>query len=167
MKSSFRSRLIILALFSTLITLSSALSAQNVWIDENGNKQFSDQPPPPSVPKNKIIKFSGKTIDPQTVENDIETPLTGKHPDSLAEKELAYKKRSEEAAIKAKREAEEVKAAASKSDNCKRMGQYKQSLDSGERISQVDNQGQRTYLDDAQRSQEQNRLKESMAQCAN
>ncbi|BBB67028.1 hypothetical protein UNDYM_2775 [Undibacterium sp. YM2] len=33
--------------------------AQYVWIDDKGNKQFSDLPPPKSVPKDKILKAPG------------------------------------------------------------------------------------------------------------
>ena len=35
--------------------------AQYIWLDEKGTKQFSDTPPPASVPKNRIIKEPGRS----------------------------------------------------------------------------------------------------------
>ena len=45
---------IISALFAFGIT-GHAL-AQYVWVDDKGNKQYSDTAPPASVPKNRILK---------------------------------------------------------------------------------------------------------------
>ena len=38
-----------------------AAFAQFAWIDPNGVRQYSDQPPPASIPKNKILKDSGSS----------------------------------------------------------------------------------------------------------
>src|SRR5205823_1792862 len=38
---------------------SCAAQAQYVWLNERGVKQFSDMPPPASVPENRILKSPG------------------------------------------------------------------------------------------------------------
>ncbi|PRC93058.1 DUF4124 domain-containing protein [Solimicrobium silvestre] len=166
MKLSIRHTLIVLA---TLATISTSALAQYVWLDEKGNKQFSDQPPPASVPKNKILKFSGKIIDNQDSSTDADNSKAGttKPADSLADKELAFKKRRDELAAKEKKDADEAKASAAKSDNCKRMREYKQSLDSGQRISQMDATGQKSYMTDEKRAQEQTQLSQNLSDCGN
>ncbi|HVL74811.1 MAG TPA: DUF4124 domain-containing protein, partial [Noviherbaspirillum sp.] len=42
-----------------LATFATAVQAQYVWVDERGRKQFSDMPPPASVPAHRILKQPG------------------------------------------------------------------------------------------------------------
>ena len=39
-----------------LYVLAAGASAQYIWLNEKGRKQFSDTPPPASVPKHRILK---------------------------------------------------------------------------------------------------------------
>jgi len=166
MKTSILRTVLIMA---SLFAVTTGALAQYVWLDDKGAKQFSDQPPPPSVPKNKILKFPGKLIDsPDTSGNtDSDAPKTVKQPESAAEKEMAYKKRREESAAREKKSEEQAKSAAAKADNCKRMREYKQSLDSGQRISQTDANGNRSFLTDDKRAQETSALTQNMSDCGN
>ena len=162
---TLRASLVVVA----LMTFSTAALAQYVWLDDKGSKQFSDQPPPSTVPKNKILKVPGGNIDRAISEPDADTDQTKKtkQPESVAEKEAAYKKRRDEMAAKDKKATEEAKNTAAKADNCKRMREYKQSLDSGQRISQTDANGNRSYLTDEKRAQEQSTVTQSLGDCAN
>lgn len=153
----------------TLFIFSNIALAQFVWVDDKGVKQFSDQPPPPSVPKSKILKFGGKSMDSQETSTDAgsDTPKKEKAQESISDKEIAYKKRREEMATKQKKADEEAKASAAKSDSCRRMREYKQNLDSGQRIAETDANGNRTILDDNKRTEELNRLNQDLTDCAN
>ena len=151
----------------TLLSVSSVALAQYVWLDEKGFKQFSDQPPPASVPKNKILKFPGRTIDNSGDDADTDQIKAAKPPETVAEKEAAFKKRRDEMAAKAKKAEEQEKNAAAKADNCRRMREYKQSLDSGQRIAQFDANGNRTMMSDEKRNQELSSMSQSLSDCTN
>ena len=154
---------------AVVIATCSAAFAQYVWVDENGSKQFSDQPPPASVPKNKILKAPGRSVESVNPESTGETDQTKntKPPESVAEKEAAYKKRHEEMAAKEKKAADEAKNTAAKADNCKRMREYKQTLDSGVRIAQSDANGNRSYMTDDKRAQEMSSVNQNLGDCGN
>ena len=156
-----------LLIFTTLLLASAPVLAQYVWLDEKGVKQFSDQPPPPSVPKNKILKFSGKPIDTPdaTTDADADASKNTKQQDSISDKEQAFKKRHDELAAKAKKEAEAEKAEAAKNDSCKRMREYKQALDSGQRITQPDANGNRGFMTDEKRAQEESTINQNLSEC--
>ena len=163
------SRLTRLLVLTLSLTVTGAAVAQYAWIDEKGNKQFSDQPPPPSVPKNKILKFSGQPLDSQdnSMDSGTDTGRNAKPVESMADKELAYKKRRAEQDRKNQQVEEQAKATALKNDNCLRMREYKQTLDSGQRIQQTDTSGNRSYLSDDKRSEELTRLNQNLSECSN
>ncbi|MFZ6753516.1 DUF4124 domain-containing protein [Undibacterium sp. Dicai25W] len=147
----------ILALLSTFFACASAC-AQYVWVDEHGNKQFSDTPPPSSVPKNRILK--GKNlIDSNTDTGDAsssskaaDTPR--QKTDSIASRNEDYNKRKAEQAEKDKKAAEAQQAANDKSKNCERVKSYQKTLESGARVTATDKNGERNYLTDEQREKE-------------
>ena len=155
------------AILAILLSMSTAVLAQYVWVDEKGNKQFSDQPPPASVAKNKILKYAGRSFDAPSSVDDADSTGSSepKHELTMAEKDLASKKRRDELAAKAKKDAEAANIQAAKADNCKRLKEYKMSLDSGQRIAQFNTAGEKAYLTDEQRSQEQATTNQRMADC--
>lgn len=53
MNTSNRARLLAA---TALMAFASMAQAQYMWIDDKGLKQFSDRPPPPSVPLKHILK---------------------------------------------------------------------------------------------------------------
>lgn len=119
------------------------------WKDENGRTVISDKPPAGLVRQSKKIEVisSGASANPSK---------------SIADQELEFRKRhldSREKAIKAEKE---QAANAEKQDNCLRLRQQLQALESGERIVYRDGNGDRQFLDDAGREQEINRLRQVM-----
>lgn len=143
--------------------------AQYVWLDERGTKQFSDMPPPPSVPANRILKQPGARTAPATGQDsatsqEIPTPVA-KAELSTAEKNAEYRKRKAEQAEKEKKAAEEAKLAADKSKNCERAKDYQRTLEAGERISRTDKNGERSYLTDEQRAQELRDARRALEDC--
>lgn len=151
-----------------LALVAGSAAAQFVWIDASGTRQYSDRPPPASVPKNKILKEPSMELrNPRAA--DVEAaPATGqatvasakdpaaapKGPMTTAEKNADYIKRKTEQADKDKKAADEAKDAADKAKNCERAQAYNRSLQSGERIATTDKNGEKSYISDEKRAQD-------------
>lgn len=141
-----------------LASCTSAALAQYVWLNEQGVKQYSDTPPPASVPNSKILKSPKGSVPasaPAKVADETasEGNATKKTPETTAEKNADYNKRKLEQAEKDKEAEQKAKLAADKKKNCEQASNYKRVLDSGERISGMDKSGERYYLSDEQRAQ--------------
>jgi hypothetical protein len=76
----------------------------------------------------------------------------------ILKQSLEEKKKAADAAAAAKRKAEQQKLAAQRADNCQRARTGLAGLQSGARIEQIDAQGERSYMTDAQRAAEIERL---------
>ena len=150
-------------------SMAGAACAQYVWLNERGIKQYSDLPPPASVPQSRILKMPGGAgAQPATTEagdraavssNQVGAPL------STADKNADFLKRRADQAQKEKKAAEVEKIAATKAQNCDRARNYQRSLDLGERISSVDKNGERSYLSDEERVREQRDTRRILDDC--
>jgi len=163
MKPTAIQALLVFAISFSICTLS---MAQYVWLNENGQKQFSDHAPPPSVPKSQILKYAGKKMEDHDASSITNSGPTEKQPENLADKELAYKKRRDELAEKEKKNEAEAKNAATKSENCRRLNVYKQSLETGQRMLQMDANGTTSFMTDEKRTQELNQVQQNMSECS-
>ena len=175
-------------LFATLA------QAQYVWVDDKGVKQFSDRPPPPSVPAGKVLKAPGqayksraetaagvdemlnpKKPEPASAAAAASAPAASapaasapdakKGPLTTAEQNAEFKKRQlakAEAEKKAEAKAEEQRV---KAENCEIARAHKAQLDSGERITERDKDGERTFVTDAQRAERQEKARKALAAC--
>ena len=158
---------------SLALVCANAAFAQYIWLNDKGVKQYSDHPPPKSVPKDKIVKSpfgvaratnqassSEKKDDTGKSEMDkIEKPVT------LAKKNEESNKRriaKEEAEKKAEMEQQNTEA---KAKNCERAKSYKQSLDEGVLIMTRNKNGERTVLDETQRAKEAAEAKKILSDC--
>ncbi len=152
--------------FATL-GVSGVAAAQYVWLDERGIKQFSDMPPPASVPANRILKQPGGSSAPAAtpVDNAAADAPPAKPDMTIAEKNADFRKRMAEKAEKEKKAADEARVAADKAKQCDRAREYVRMLESGARISRVDRSGERTYLTDEQREQEMRDARQTLANC--
>lgn len=155
------------AIAMTTIALSGTAFAQYVWLDERGIKQFSDMPPPASVPANRVLKQPrGGTI-PATSPAEIgaaATPST-KPELTIAEKNAEFRKRMTEQAEKEKKAADETRVASEKAKRCEHARDYLRTLDAGGRMARVDKNGERTFLTDEQRAQERSDAQKVLAEC--
>jgi hypothetical protein len=155
---------------TTLLALSmaSAALAQYVWLDDKGVKQYSDVPPPASVPAKRILKAPGLSAHPSY---SYDAPVaagedsTAKAAPTIAEKNADFMKRKIELAEKDKKTAAEAKAKADQAKNCDRAREYQQALDSGVRLGQVDPNGERSFMTDEQRTKETQGNKQYLAAC--
>lgn len=158
----------ILAISLTLpaLLLPPAALAQYIWLDEKGTKQFSDMPPPPSVPRSRILKQPGGAPPAAPQEAGEDKPAApAKAEPTMAEKNADFRKRRTEQAEKEKKAAEEATRTAENAKNCERAREYQRSLESGERIFRTDKNGERAYLSDEQRAQETRDNRRIIAEC--
>ena len=119
------------------------------WKDDKGKTHYSDKPPSTAAPARKLA-------DP--------APGAASQPaqSSTADRELDYRKRQKDAQEKAEKDRQQQTAAKEKNDACEAARRQLELLDSGERIVQRDANGERFYLDDAQRQQETTRTRQMM-----
>jgi len=136
------------------------------WRDAAGRIQYSDRPPPASVPDKSILARPLATPANTSPTPAASAPTSAAAPASAApgnkavEPALEEKRRQAAAAEAAKRQAEEDKLARQRQENCLRARDYARSLESGQRITRTNAQGEREFLDDAQRARELIRARE-------
>ncbi|HSI53762.1 MAG: DUF4124 domain-containing protein [Ramlibacter sp.] len=145
--------------------------AQWQWLDKDGRKVFSDQPPPADVPaKNILRRPAGKSSvaiapDPSPAASAIAAassqparPAASMPKPSGKDKDLEEKKRIADAATAEKKKSEAEEVARVKADNCVRAKQSKATLDSGQRIAVTNAKGEQEVMDDNARARENRRL---------
>lgn len=193
--SSFPAALLRRAAAAALLFAAGLAQAQFVWVDPKGVRHYSDQPPPPGTPPARILKAPGMpaiSVQPATPAAAARTaPLVptnpagaatastpadpaaaaagakpgAKAPQTLAEKDADFRKRlkeSQEAELKAQ---EQARIAAQKTEHCGEVHRARQMLDSGIRIADVGADGQKRYLNDAERAQRSARANAMAAEC--
>ena len=153
-------------------TLAVPASAQWKWRDKNG-VQYSDLPPPPGVAEADILQrpaaASRKGITPVAAAPaaSAASGTQGLAPRTVdSELEAKRKKTEEEANTKKKAEekAEETRVAAAKADNCTRAQTQLRTLDSGVRLAQMNEKGERIVMDDTARASETKRARDMITQ---
>jgi hypothetical protein len=154
-----------------LLCSAGTAAAQYLWVDAKGIKQFSDQPPPPSVPLKNILKApkgqpSAATATAEAAAADAPAaPAAKAAPMSLAERELDFQKRKKEKDEQEKKDRDDNSRQLARKEECGRSRQAKANLDSGGRIRTTDANGERGYMDDAQRAAELARIDKQLAGC--
>ena len=111
------------------------------WKDASGKTVISDKPPMGATQQQK-------TFASESPASSVSAPKT------TADKDMEFRKRQKEAQDNAEKASKEQAAATANKENCDNARRYLRSLESGERISQTDDKGERYYLDDTQREQE-------------
>jgi len=149
--------LIFTLIFASTAAAVSAQAQTYQWKDSNGRTVISDTPPP------------GSARDARTMGGAVpgSTSATGKPseaPKSFAEKDMEFRKRQMESTEKADKEAKEKAAAKEKKDSCDRAKRQLAALESGQRVSTTDANGERRFIDDAERQQEIERSRKFVAE---
>jgi len=148
------SRLGSLAAVLAVAAIALPCSAQYAWTDQNGVRQYSDRPPPASVPSDRILDRRGGTS--SSAKEAASTPTSASHEKTptLAERNAAFLKRRAEQAEKDKKAAEQARLDKENAKSCERARRYQQTLASGQRVATTASNGERAYLTDQQRSDE-------------
>jgi hypothetical protein len=139
--------------------------AQWQWLDKDGRKVFSDQPPPADIAPNRILKAPpGRAPAAAPVDAPVATSTAAALPKPTGKDPILDQKRKEaEAADAAKKKAEQEKMALAQAENCSRAKASKATLDSGVRIAQMNAKGEKEYMDDSQRAAETQRVNQLIA----
>lgn len=134
-----------------LVTASAAASAQIYrWKDENGRAVFSDKPPEVRVRQQEKLDAPSSA-----------SP-SGSASKNLAEQEISFQKRQKDARERAEKTGKEEVAQAEKREYCSSLRRQLMALESGERIVRRDENGERQFLEDAQREQEIAKVRQAM-----
>ena len=148
-----------------LLLASAAAHAQYLWIDEKGIKQFSDRPPPPSVPEQRILKAPGKaSFNPDASAPDVPA-APARNGATLAEREADYQRRHSEARAAADKAAEQTRQRAEQAANCEIARKNQQAISDGIRIATYDKNGERHFMTDAERAEQEKNNRKVLAAC--
>jgi hypothetical protein len=149
-------RLLVLVIGGALAGV--AFAQQYKWVDKDGRTQYGDFPP------------TGVKATPLRAPSGAPAPASGAKsgaPLTPAEQEAAFRKRQQEGEKAAAKSAKAELAAAAKKENCLRAQTYLRTLETGQRISTTDRNGERVYLDDAQIASETTKARQAVqASCA-
>ena len=130
-----------------LLAATTASAQVYEWKDERGKTHYSDKPPvgTSAVKKSAAPVSSAPSSSPQK---------------TTADRELEFRKRQKEAQENAEKAKKDQAASTDQKDNCENARRALEVLESGERIALRDGQGERYYLDDAQRQQETDKARQ-------
>jgi hypothetical protein len=152
-------------------------AAQWSWKEDNGRVVYSDRPPPPEIKASQILRQpSTMTVAPAPQPAAATTPgaagaADGKAaaggPKTIAEQEMEFRKRQQERADAERKAQDEQKKSSAKAAECERARGYLRSLEDGMRIARTDAQGNREFLDDAQRAEETERTRKMVQSLCN
>lgn len=146
-----------------LFLAAAGVQAQYVWIEPNGTRQYSDRPPPPGTPANRILKAPGRVLlPPAPVE---EAAPAAKPAPTLAEREAAYRERSKLRTEQERKDEEETKRQRALAERCATARENQAQLASGTRIAQYGQDGERRYLSDEERSARMARANQALQDC--
>ena len=147
----------LLVLGSMLFYTAVAFAQLYRWVDGDGRVHYSSTPPPAGVKSRTLAAPASAPVSPATNGEgapDAAAKDAAKGPLTPAEQEQAFRKRQLEAQKAAEKAEAERKESAAQADNCNRAREYLRTLESGQRVSRTNAQGEREYIDDAARARE-------------
>jgi len=139
-----------LLLITTSVVFTSAALAQYRWVDKNGKVQYGDVPPSGA---------NATAVRPASSSGSQPESSTG----SIAEQEAQFRKRQQEAEKAREKQAKAQQEAEDKRENCARARENLRLLQTG-RVSRLDANGERYFLNDAQIAQETARARQAEQQ---
>lgn len=163
-----------LTLLALTLTLAAGLGhAQAIWKwkDKDGRIQISDRAPPNDVPARDILSQPAGASSKATATAPAPVADVGKAaptaPAASGVESALDKKRKQDAADKASQQAaaqaaEKARVAAAKAENCSRARGHMAALESGQRMSRMNANGEREFLDDQARAAESARTRQLM-----
>lgn len=162
---------------AALSACSHSVFAQWQWVDESGRKVFSDRPPPEHIAPQNILKQPAHAVrkaSPAPAASPSDSPAeSNAAPAPQVDTELQAQKAKQEAQQKAEEEAkrkqeeaqrkkEEAQQAKARQENCARARSTQSTIESGVRLSHVNEKGERGFMDNAQRQAELKNAQESI-----
>lgn len=167
---------------AALSACSHSVFAQWQWVDDSGRKVFSDRPPPEHIAPKNILKQPAHAVrnaspvpastanaDSDSSAPTAETAATAPQVDADLQaqkaKQEAQQKAEEEAKRKqeeAQRKKEEAQQAKARQENCERARSTQSTIESGVRLSHVNQKGEQGFMSNEQRQAELKNAQESI-----
>src|SRR5574343_506223 len=139
------------------VAFTPAVAETYQWKDSNGQTVVSDIPPPPNVKGRRALGINQPSVvSEKPAEKSLEETKTAEAPKTVAEKDMEFKKRQQEA--------KEEAAEADKRQNCERARNTVTALEANQPISTYDDQGQRRLMNNTQRDQTLENARRAMAE---
>ena len=149
--------------------------AQYSWIDDKGARVFSDRPPPPDTPLDRILKMP-RGLDPRPAQLEAApttppaspaatAPADKARPPTLAERDADFHKRAVQREADEKKAAQEAEKKAANVENCEIARASERAASSGMRISRIDAKGEKVFLTDEERAQRLERARKVLKSC--
>jgi hypothetical protein len=139
-------------------------------LDSNGKVAYSQNPCPPSM-KPEAMSRGGippaSAVAPAAGAAASKSGAAKGGPRTPAEQEQDYRKRQQDQAKAAKETEQKTAEAQAKEANCRNARQRLTQYEIGGRISQINDKGERYYMDDAQMESEKARARADVAQSCN
>lgn len=145
--------------FIAAAALAASAQAQIKCWNENGRRVCGDAPPPGA----RVTTLKGAAADapaPASATKDAKKPMTP------AEQEADYRRRQAESAKAAEKSASAQKDSDARRENCERAKEALRSYETG-RVTRIDANGERYFLDDAQIAQESAKARQTMQESCN
>ncbi len=140
-----------------------------VWLDDRGQKVFSDLPPPANVPNQKILRQPGAAPASPAVDTEGK-PAAAPSPQAKPAPAPAAgapaqtdEQRQTQAKEDAQRKSIERRNAEIRADNCARARESLATLSGGGRLVTTNEQGQRVIMDPAMRNAERAKVEQIIA----
>jgi hypothetical protein len=149
----------------TVLLAALPAAAQWKWKDARGQTVISDVPPPREIPERDVLQRPELVVRRTAAQPApaASAPAVESIAKAKVDPELEARKKKAEQEQTDKVKAEEEKVAAQRAENCKRARAHMGSLDSGIRLTRVNEKGEREILDDKQRADEINRTRQIIA----
>lgn len=149
--------------------------AQWQWLDANGRRVFSDRPPPPEVPPQRILRQPQAAMPAAPLPPSTETSAVPSAPPAPSAEparagasvprspaSVAQDARRQQAEADRQR-SEQERVARLRTENCGRARSAKATIDAGVRLTRTNERGEQEILDDAGRAAESRRLQAIIA----
>jgi hypothetical protein len=136
------------------------------WLGPDRRLHVSDLPPPASVPDADILQRPGGAKPPADAASAAEPTASAPRPDAEYEARLKKAKTRSTPASQpktAEQLAAEEEFAARQAENCKVARSHLRALESGIRIAQMNDKGEREFMDDAAREASEKRTRRIIA----
>jgi hypothetical protein len=147
--------------FGLTLAFAASASAQLYrWVDKDGKVRYSDTPPP-GVKATTLRPPSAATAPPAAA-GDAAAKDAKKGPLTPAEQEADYRKRQLESQKARGKDDQARRDTDAKQANCARAREALVTLESGQRITRTDGQGERAFLDDEARAREIEKARQSV-----
>jgi type IV secretory pathway VirB10-like protein len=152
-----------LGLIGLAFCAAAASAQQYKWKDARGHTVYGDVPPP-GVEATPVKSVMATPIAPAGTAAGAKAGAKGPKVLTPAEKEMEFRRRVKEAQEAAAKQAKEDQAKRDSQQNCENAREQERTLASGQRVSRVDEKGERYYVDDAQRAQELSQVRRSISE---